>query len=129
MKRQIASALAVLFLFSIFFASCEKGPINGNLDNMWKMTSMERDGVTTHPRQYYYAIYREVIQLYAPGYETQTGMIEYKGGIMYLTFPMSKAEDLAPWGIDGTNQQFNVKLTSNHLTLQSGTTKMEFKKF
>ncbi|WP_290453065.1 lipocalin-like domain-containing protein [uncultured Muribaculum sp.] len=130
MKLQIAATLATIaIIFSIFHTGCEKGPLNGNLDNMWKITSMERNGETTHPHQYYYHIYRDVIQLTAPGKDIQTGVLEYKSGILYLTFPISKAEDLAPWGIDGKNQEFKVKLSSNNLTLTSGTTIIKFKKF
>jgi hypothetical protein len=38
MKLQIAATLATIaIIFSIFHTGCEKGPLNGNLDNMWKM--------------------------------------------------------------------------------------------
>ncbi|WP_286156253.1 lipocalin-like domain-containing protein, partial [Parabacteroides goldsteinii] len=44
--------------------------------------------------------------------------------------PISKVEDLLPFGMNGTEQRFGVKeLTSKHLVLQSDYARLEFRKF
>lgn len=132
MKQQLYSVLFIVAaVFAVVFNSCEKGPTNGNLDNMWQVMTIENlaDGVKTHPEGMYYCIYREVIQLQFQGHKLQTGVLEYKNGILTVDFPMAKPGQLADWGIQGTSERFEVSLGSSHMTLRSQTAVLELRKF
>ena len=132
MKQRLYSALVIAAaMFAVVFNSCEKGPTNGNLDNMWQVMTIENldDGTKTHPEGMYYCIYRELIQLQYPGHKLQTGMLEYKDGILSVDFPLVKPGDLAKWGIPGTTERFEVHLGSSHMTLRSQTVLLELRKF
>ena len=52
------------------------------------------------------------------------------GDSLFVVMPISKVEDLLPFGMNGTEQRFSVKeLTSKHLVLQSNYARLEFRKF
>lgn len=132
MKKQLYSILllAVLIL-ATSMAGCEKGPLNGNLDNMWQVMTIEDfdDGTKIHPEAMYYCIYREEIQLRAVGASLQTGVLTYKDGILTVDFPLAKAGELDLWDISGTSETYEVELGSEHMTLRSKTALLELRKF
>ncbi|MCM1021995.1 MAG: lipocalin-like domain-containing protein [Muribaculum sp.] len=123
--------LNVVLLLCVSLGSCEKSPLNGELDNMWQVMSIENvaTGEVTKPDQIYYCIYRDVIQLTGVGRGTQTGVLEYKNHVLSVTFPMAKDGDLLPWAIPGTTERFDVKLHSGKMTLRSATAVLKLKKF
>ena len=126
MKRYIIGALLLLMA-----SACGKMPINGDLDGRWQIMKIEyASGEEEVPERAYYSVALNTINLMKVGVSNQTGNMEYTGDSLFVVMPISKVEDLLPFGMNGTEQRFGVKeLTSNHLVLQSDYARLEFRKF
>ncbi|MBC5642660.1 lipocalin-like domain-containing protein [Parabacteroides sp. BX2] len=126
MKRYIIGALLLLMA-----SACGKMPINGDLDGRWQIMKIEyASGEEEVPERAYYSVALHTINLMKVGVSNQTGNMEYTGDSLFVVMPISKVEDLLPFGMNGTEQRFGVKeLTSNHLVLQSDYARLEFRKF
>ncbi len=126
MKRSIIAVLLVLIV-----SACGKTPINGDLDGRWQILKIEyASGEEETPERAYYSVALHTINLMQVGVTSQTGNMEYTGDSLFVEMPISKIEDLLPFGMNGTEQRFGVKeLTSKHLILQSDFARLEFRKF
>ena len=126
MKRYIIGALLLLMA-----SACGKMPINGDLDGRWQIMKIEyASGEEEVPERAYYSVALHTINLMKVGVSNQTGNMEYTGDSLFVVMPISKVEDLLPFGMNGTEQRFGVKeLTSNHLVLQSDYARLQFRKF
>ena len=126
MKRSIIAVLLVLIV-----SACGKTPINGDLDGRWQIMKIEyASGEEETPERAYYSVALHTINLMQVGVTSQTGNMEYTGDSLFVEMPISKIEDLLPFGMNGTEQRFGVKeLTSKHLILQSDFARLEFRKF
>ena len=126
MKRSIIAVLLVLIV-----SACGKTPINGDLDGRWQILKIEyASGEEETPERAYYSVALHTINLMQVGVTSQTGNMEYTGDSLFVEMPISKIEDLLPFGMNGTEQRFGVKeLTSKHLVLQSDYARLEFRKF
>lgn len=126
MKRFI---MAVLLL--IIAGACGKMPINGDLDGRWQIMKIEyASGEEETPERAYYSVYLHTINLMQVGVTSQTGNMKYTGDSLFVVMPVSKVENLLPFGMNGTEQRFGVKeLTSKRLVLQSDHARLEFRKF
>ena len=126
MKRYIIGALLLLMA-----GACGKMPINGDLDGRWQIMKIEyASGEEEVPERAYYSVALHTINLMKVGVSNQTGNMEYTGDSLFVVMPISKVEDLLPFGMNGTEQRFGVKeLTSKHLILQSDYARLEFRKF
>ena len=126
MKRYIIGALLLLMA-----GACGKMPINGDLDGRWQIMKIEyASGVEEVPERAYYSVALHTINLMKVDVSNQTGNMEYTGDSLFVVMPISKVEDLLPFGMNGTEQRFGVKeLTSKHLILQSDYARLEFRKF
>ena len=126
MKRYIIGAWLLLMA-----SACGKMPINGDLDGRWQIMKIEyASGEEEVPERAYYSVALHTINLMKVGVSNQTGNMEYTGDSLFVVMPISKVEDLLPFGMNGTEQRFGVKeLTSNHLVLQSDYARLEFRKF
>ncbi|WP_309568353.1 lipocalin-like domain-containing protein [Parabacteroides faecis] len=126
MKRYIIAVLLILIV-----SACGKTPINGNLDGRWQIMKIEyASGEEETPERAYYSVALHTINLMQVGVTSQTGNMEYTGDSLFVEMPVSKIEDLLPFGMNGTEQRFGVKeLTSKHLVLQSDYARLEFRKF
>ena len=126
MKRYITAVL-----LSLIVSSCGKMPINGDLDGRWQIMKIEyASGEEEVPERAYYSVALHTINLMKVGVSNQTGNMEYTGDSLFVVMPISKVEDLLPFGMNGTEQRFGVKeLTSNHLVLQSDYARLQFRKF
>ena len=125
MKRYIIGALLLLMA-----SACGKMPINGDLDGRWQIMKIEyASGEEEVPERAYYSVALHTINLMKVGVSNQTGNMEYTGDSLFVVMPISKVEDLLPFGMNGTEQRFGVKeLTSNHLGLQSDYARLELRK-
>ena len=125
-KRYITAVLLVLIV-----SSCGKMPINGDLDGRWQIMKIAyASGEEENPERAYYSVALHTINLMKVGVTSQTGNMEYTGDSLFVVMPISKVEDLLPFGMNGTEQRFGVKeLTSKHLVLQSDYARLEFRKF
>ena len=126
MKRYIIGALLLLMA-----SACGKMPINGDLEGRWQIMKIEyASGEEEVPERAYYSVALHTINLMKVGVSNQTGNMEYTGDSLFVVMPISKVEDLLPFGMNGTEQRFGVKeLTSKHLVLQSDYARLEFRKF
>ena len=126
MKRYIIAVLLILIV-----SACGKTPINGDLDGRWQIMKIEyASGEEETPERAYYSVALHTINLMQVDVTSQTGNMEYTGDSLFVEMPISKIEDLLPFGMNGTEQRFGVKeLTSKHLILQSDYARLEFRKF
>lgn len=126
MKRYIIAVLLILIV-----SACGKTPINGDLDGRWQIMKIEyASGEEETPERAYYSVALHTINLMQVGVTSQTGNMEYTGDSLFVEMPVSKIEDLSPFGMNDTKQRFGVKeLTSKHLVLQSDYARLEFRKF
>ena len=126
MKRYIIAVLLILIV-----SACGKTPINGDLDGRWQIMKIEyASGEEETPERAYYSVALHTINLMQVGVTSQTGNMEYTGDSLFVEMPISKIENLLPFGMNGTEQRFRVKeLTSKHLVLQSDYARLEFRKF
>ena len=126
MKRYIIAVLLILIV-----SACGKTPINGDLDGRWQIMKIEyASGEEETPERAYYSVALHTINLMQVGVTSQTGNMEYTGDSLFVEMPVSKIENLLPFGMNGTEQRFGVKeLTSKHLVLQSDYARLEFRKF
>ena len=126
MKRYIIGALLLLMA-----GACGKMPINGDLDGRWQIMKIEyASGEEEMPERAYYSVALHTINLMKVDVTSQTGNMEYTGDSLFVVMPVSKVEDLLPFGMNGTEQRFGVKeLTSKYLVLQSDYARLEFRKF
>ena len=126
MKRYIIAVLLILIV-----SACGKTPINGDLDGRWQIMKIEyASGEEETPERGYYSVALHTIKLMQVGVTSQTGNMEYTGDSLFVEMPVSKIEDLLPFGMNDTKQRFGVKeLTSKHLVLQSDYARLEFRKF
>ena len=126
MKRYIIAVLLILIV-----SACGKTPINGDLDGRWQIMKIEyASGEEETPERAYYSVALHTINLMQVGVTSQTGNMEYTGDSLFVEMPVSKIENLLPFGMNGTEQRFGVKeLTSKHLVLQSNYARLEFRKF
>lgn len=126
MKRYIIAVLLILIV-----SACGKTPINGDLDGRWQIMRIEyASGEEETPERAYYSVALHTINLMQVGVTSQTGNMEYIGDSLFVEMPISKIEDLLPFGMNDTKQRFGVKeLTSKHLVLQSDYARLEFRKF
>ena len=126
MKRYIIGALLLLMA-----GACGKMPINGDLDGRWQIMKIEyASGEEEMPERAYYSVALHTINLMKVDVTSQTGNMEYTGDSLFVVMPISKVEDLLPFGMNGTEQRFGVKeLTSKYLVLQSNYARLEFRKF
>ena len=125
-KRYIIAVLLILIV-----SACGKTPINGDLDGRWQIMKIEyASGEEETPERAYYSVALHTINLMQVGVTSQTGNMEYTGDSLFVEMPVSKIEDLLPFGMNDTKQRFGVKeLTSKHLVLQSDYARLEFRKF
>ena len=115
----------------LMVSACGKMPINGDLDGRWQIMKIEYvSGEEETPERAYYSVALHTINLMQVGVTSQTGNMEYTGDSLFVEMPVSKIEDLLPFGMNDTKQRFGVKeLTSKHLVLQSDYARLEFRKF
>jgi len=126
MKRYMIAILLMLIV-----GACGKMPINGDMDGRWQIMKIKyASGEEETPERAYYSVALHTINLMQVGVTSQTGNMEYTGDSLFVEMPISKIENLLPFGMNGTEQRFGVKeLTSKQLVLQSDYARLEFRKF
>lgn len=142
MKKTII--LPFVLLSALFITSCGKTPINGDLDGMWHLRSIETLADNTvedvKEKRIYYAIQLKLITLRqidgdVPQY---VGRFNHTGDSLILRdFRVylqedkeATAEDLETFGLHGTTSRFGVKaLNSKKMILRSEDSELTFKKF
>lgn len=133
-KSATLSMLSALLMLTVSF-SCQKAPINGDLDGQWQVMS-----VTPEPTQkpitenLYYCFYLHVCQLTYYDGIFASGNIKFDGETLYLDFPYAFNEGndiiLRQYGIDENPITFTVEnLDKKSLILRHGDTVVTMRKF
>lgn len=130
--RLVVATLA--FVAVILLTGCRKGGINGDLDGMWQILTVEQlsDGTTTNvkDRQLYYCLYLHTANLTKVGGVAETANMTYDGDKLTLEFPSSSVESLKPWFIYANTVVFTIDhLTRNDLVMHSDRVKLTFRKY
>ena len=109
--------------------SCSKVPINGDLDGMWKMTSMEwSDGTTTSPERIFFSFELDCIQVTNKGNNSCSyiGLMNKNDNTIRVdkfkdsSGEIKKAECLKQFGILETPTEFNIeKINHSKLIIKS----------
>ena len=134
MKRVI-----FLFIITMLVISCSKVPINGDLDGMWKMTSMEwSDGTTTSPERIFFSFELDCIQVTNKGNNSCSyiGLMNKNDNTIRVdkfkdsSGEIKKAECLKQFGILETPTEFNIeKINHSKLIIKSKDCILSFTKF
>ncbi len=132
----------ILFLFIItmfLVISCSKVPINGDLDGMWKMTSMEwKDGTTTSPNRIFFCFELNCIQVSNKGNNSCSyiGLMNKDDNTIRVDkFKNHSGEEqngecLKQFGILETPTEFNIeKINHSKLIIKSKDCILYFTKF
>lgn len=128
------SALSALLLLLIS-ASCQKAPINGDLDGQWQVMDVSPEPeVKIIEANLYYCFYLHVCQLSYYDGMFASGNMNFNGKTLSLDFPSISAPisklKLAQYGITENPITFTVEhLDKKSLILKHGDTTVTMRKF
>ena len=134
-NMEISKRYLWLVVFAVsLLASCQKAPVNGDLDGQWQLQSVTADGVTAVADGLYLRIQLDVAQLAHGGEVVATGNMEYNGSTLKIDFPyvitQADLQSLAPWGVYDNPVVFHMEeLTSKRLVMTSGDVRVVCVKF
>lgn len=124
-----------ILLVLLMPTSCEKTPINGDLDGQWQVMSVTPEP-TDNPieERLYYCFSLHVCQLTYYGGVFTSGNLRFDGKTIYLDFPYADSElsirKLRQYGITENPITFNVEhLDKKSLILRHGDTVVTMRKF
>ncbi|MDE7110077.1 MAG: lipocalin-like domain-containing protein [Muribaculaceae bacterium] len=133
MKNILAIFIGMLFLFS----SCQKSPINGNLDGQWQVMAVtpQPEVELLQTRIYYcFSLHTCQLSFYGPGPWTAGNILQYTDKSLVLEFPYANSEEsvikLRQYGINTNPVSFTIEtLTKEKMVLRDGDTVVELRKF
>lgn len=134
------SLRTLLFLFSLttlILSSCQKSPINGDLDGQWQVMDISPEPAITEPdydTRMYYCFSLHVCQLTIPGLVWISGNIQYDYPYLSIHFPKQLTSQevaiLHQYGINSNPVEFTIdKLDGKSLVLRDGDTVVTLRKF
>lgn len=122
-------------LMTIHMGSCQKSPINGDLDGQWQvMDVIPAPPDTIIPERLYYCFALHVCQLTKYGGGFTTGNMLYEGNRLWLEFPHAGSiisqQTLKQYGIYSNPVTFTVEhLDKKKLVLRDGDVTVTMRKF
>lgn len=121
--------LLLLLLAASFLPACQKAPINGDLDGMWQLMSIQyQDQSVKNPEQLYYCIQLHMVQLQGAAF--CSGTFDHSGDSVRMVMRESSAEAVAPYGMNDTIQSFFIEgVSSEKMVLKSSSARLSFRKF
>lgn len=138
MKHYNIKSTALVFfsaLIMVLSFSCQKAPINGDLDGQWQVMSVSPEP-TESPidEQLYYCFYLHVCNLTFYGGIFANGNMQFDGKTLYLDFPYITTSEhdniLRQYGINENPIIFTVEhLDKKSLILKHGDTTVTMRKF
>ena len=125
---------ALILVLSLLF-SCQKAPINGDLDGMWQVmeVSPPPKEILIEGRLYYnFSLHVCALSSYGAGFTT--GNMHYEGNLLTLDFPYAFSQEnilkLKQYGINSNPVNFTVEyIDKNLLILKDGDTTVTLRKF
>ena len=105
-------------LIGLIFLSCQKAPINGDLDGQWQVVEVTPKPAQVNIQQrIYYNFSLHVCSLSYYGGTLAYANMRYSGDELYLDFPSLEGNEsltLRQYGILSNPVVFNVKFTDRH---------------
>lgn len=134
--KNLISLIIISFSILFCFSGCQKSPINGDLDGMWQIVSIdpEPDDGPFDPSQLYYNFSLHVCQLSTYGGTWINGLMNFDSDILTIDFSSFNVPDqqlkLRQYGINSDNVTFTVELLNRKsLVLRDGDTVITLRKF
>ncbi len=133
LTRILISISLILILSGV--SGCQKSPINGNLDGMWQVMSVEPEVDNPHfDSSIYYNFNLHVVQLSIYGGVWISGNMRFEDDELWLQFPNADAPDtidaLHQYGINSNPVAFKViHLDRKRMVLRDGDTTVTLRKF
>lgn len=138
MKKQLYIFLIILFTAT----ACNKLPINGHLDGLWQLTSIDYNGEKkdTKANRIYYAFQLKLMGLQENNHMIFLGRFQQTPDSLFV-YDFRKditgdnsiealPGDLSIWGIDGISERFGIEqLTDKQMILKSELRTLSFRKF
>lgn len=127
-----------LFLIAIcLMTSCQKSPINGDLDGQWqviKVTPEPETELLTTRIYMCFSLHTCQLTIYGHGPWTSGNILQFTDKSLSLDFPYANSEEsiakLRQYGINTNPVTFEVRtLTKDKLVLRDGETVVELRKF
>ncbi|MBD5358932.1 MAG: lipocalin family protein [Bacteroides sp.] len=125
----------LVIIIIIFLSSCQKAPINGDLDGQWQvMEVIPEPEEKLLDERIYYCFYLHVCQLTYYDGVCFAGNMEFDGETLYLDFPYADNPTREKWlrqyGITGNPITFTVEhLDKKSLIIKHGDTTVTMRKF
>ncbi len=135
------TSILLLLVLVIGLNSCDKAPINGKLDGMWQLMTIEhKDGEITECQRIYYSIQLHLIEIKDKGSHPQSyiGWFTNEGDEItigdFRHFGNEECHatlnELEVFGLYQLTTRFRVeKLSNSHLTLEAEGNRLHFRKF
>ncbi|MDE6008586.1 MAG: lipocalin-like domain-containing protein [Muribaculaceae bacterium] len=129
--------LSILILFVIgLFPSCQKSPINGDLDGQWQVLKVTPAPEEVFKTRIYICFSLHTCQLtaYDVGPWTSGNILKFSPSTLELEFPHANSAEsvqkLRQYGINSSPVTFSIEsLTKKTLILRDGETIIELRKF
>lgn len=118
--------LAIFTLAGLF--ACEsKFPINGDLDGMWKVTSIERkNGTVEKPDQMFYSVQLKLINVRRSG-SSYLGYFKFTGDSLMMDMKQGTDDQMLQFGMKGLKDTFAVEtLNRTKMVLYNGESRIRF---
>ncbi len=124
-----------IILLTLFIQSCQKAPINGDLDGQWQIMEVSpKPTETIINERLYYCFYMHSCMLTYYGGGVTSGTFIYDKKTIVLTFPYAQADitkqQLKQYGIYSNPVTFTIDYLDNKkLILRDGETVVTLRKF
>ncbi|MDE6143374.1 MAG: lipocalin-like domain-containing protein [Muribaculaceae bacterium] len=130
-------SIILLVACQVLSVSCQKSPINGDLDGQWQVMSVEpqpEEPDQMFDTRLYYCFSLHVCQLSIPGGVWLSGRLSFNGDEIALEFPESlnilEKRALLQYGINHNPVTFRVEtLDKSRLVMRDGETVVTLRKF
>lgn len=126
----------------LILTSCRNTDINGKLDGMWQLTTIDYTDSTSVDKKserIYYSIQLHLINLRRAGVspEYMGRFVQSKDSLIISDFriyteedKLATVEELQPFGLSQTTTRFGIeKLTGSGMILKSGYARLHFRKW
>lgn len=129
--------LSLLFIAIALLTSCQKSPINGDLDGQWQVmtvTPQPAEEVTSERIYMCFSLHTCQLTYYGNGPWTSGNILKFADNTLALEFPYATSENsialLRQYGINSNPVSFTIEtLTKDRLILRDGDTVIELRKF
>lgn len=119
----------ILLMATWLLPSCDKTPINGDMDGMWQLMMIQyKDLSEKQPEQLYYCIQLHMVQLQGAAF--CSGTFQHTGDSIQMVIRQQNIDAVSAYGMNDTIQKFYIEqLSSQKMVLKSSFARLSFRKF